>query len=98
MRAPQPATPSIPIINRLNLLRIKVYLLLKCNIKGIGKKPSHYTGIKLDSLIIALCPKLCRHNSSDPNGEVMNLIQCLQMISVCYYEISTMQVKFKIFS
>lgn len=70
MRAPQPATPSIPIINRLNLLRIKVYFLLKCNIKGIGKKPSHYTGIKLDGLIIALCPKLCQHNSSDPNGQV----------------------------
>ena len=30
-------------------------------------KNSHYTGIMLNAPTIALCPKLCRHNASNPS-------------------------------
>ena len=35
------------------------------------KKNAHYAGIMLNNLTIALCPKLCRHNISNPtSGEI----------------------------
>ena len=33
------------------------------------KKNAYYASIMLDAPTIALCPKLCRHNVSNPSGE-----------------------------
>ena len=33
------------------------------------KKNGDYAGIMLDGTTIALCPKFCRHNASNPNLE-----------------------------
>ena len=35
----------------------------------LKKKNGDYAGIMLDGPTIALCPKLCRHNASNPNLE-----------------------------
>ena len=32
----------------------------------LGYKLGHYAGIMLDALTMPLCPKLCRHNVSNP--------------------------------
>ena len=39
----------------------------------LGYKLGHYAGIMLDALTMPLCPKLCRHNVSNPTHSLQTL-------------------------
>ena len=50
-------------------MEILIFLLIIILFSLYAEKNVYYASIMLDAPTIALCPKLCRHNVSNPNSE-----------------------------
>ena len=49
-------------------MEILIFLLIIILFSLYAEKNGYYANIMLDAPTIALCPKLCRHNVSNPNS------------------------------